>query len=227
MKCNPDEKFIAEIPFFSSLSAEEISRFCQVTHLISYSPGEILFKQNTPVTAVMYVCTGLVKLVRDADHRKRCILHLAGAGDFTALQAVFSDELHQYSAAAVDDTSVLMIEISEFHHTISQNAPFAAAFLKQTSLEGARIMTKLLNQYYKQLPGRVAEMLLFFSQKVYKSPVFSLPLTRQELAEFTGTTKESMIRTLAEFRHDKIIRIEGKNVEIISPDIINTLSRLG
>ncbi len=36
-----------------------------------------------------------------------------------------------------------------------------------------------------------------------------------------------MIRTLAEFRHDKIIRIEGKNVKIISPDIINTLSRLG
>ncbi len=70
-------------------------------------------------------------------------------------------------------------------------------------------------------------MLLFFSRKIYNNQTFSLPFSRRELAEFTGTTKESMIRTLAEFRHDKIIRLDGKKVEIISPDIIHTLSRLG
>ena len=70
-------------------------------------------------------------------------------------------------------------------------------------------------------------MLLFFSENIYKSQSFTLPLSRRELAELTGTTKESMIRTLAEFRHDKIIKIDGKEVEIISPNIIRTLSRLG
>jgi len=108
-----------------------------------------------------------------------------------------------------------------------ENGEFASVLLRHASEEGLTITTKLMNQFQKQLPGRVAEMLLFFSEKIYHSTAFLLPLSRRELAEFTGTTKESMIRTLAEFRHDKIIKLDGKKVEITSPDIIHTLNRLG
>ncbi|MBS3771222.1 MAG: winged helix-turn-helix domain-containing protein, partial [Bacteroidales bacterium] len=67
----------------------------------------------------------------------------------------------------------------------------------------------------------------YFAEKIYDSNQFSFPLTRMELAELAGTTKESLIRTLTEFKHDKIIELEGKHVNIKSYDIIKTLSRLG
>jgi CRP-like cAMP-binding protein len=227
MKSRPSGTLISSIPVFGSLTEDETAAVARAGYLVSYGPGEVLFKQNTPVTSIIYICSGLVKLIRDADHRKKCILHLAGARGFTGLQAVFSDEPYQYSAVAVEDTVILMVDITVVRQIINQNGRFASAFLKQSSREGIGIMTKLLNQFYKQLPGRVAEMLLYFSHEIYKNPAFELPLSRQELAEFAGTTKESMIRTLSEFRHDKIIRLEGKKVEILSPEVISTLSRLG
>ena len=84
-----------------------------------------------------------------------------------------------------------------------------------------------MNLYQQQLPGKIAEVLLYFSEKIYKSEEFSLPLNRRELAELAGTTKESFIRTLTEFRNDRIINLDGKNVKIISIEILKVLSKVG
>jgi CRP-like cAMP-binding protein len=79
----------------------------------------------------------------------------------------------------------------------------------------------------KQLPGRVADIILYFSEVIFESNEFSIPLTRQELAELAGTTKESLIRTLSEFKHDKIIDMTRNGFSINSLNILKTLSRLG
>jgi CRP-like cAMP-binding protein len=84
-----------------------------------------------------------------------------------------------------------------------------------------------MNQTHKQLPGRIADVLLYFAEQIYRQPHFDFPLTRRELAELAGTTKESFIRTLTEFKNDKIIYLDGSRVEIISMDIVKTLSELG
>jgi len=68
---------------------------------------------------------------------------------------------------------------------------------------------------------------LYFAEKIYHNSSFVLPLTRRELAELAGTTKESFIRTLTEFKNDKIIELDGSSVEIKSLKIIKTLSDLG
>jgi CRP-like cAMP-binding protein len=57
--------------------------------------------------------------------------------------------------------------------------------------------------------------------------MFTFPLTRRELAELAGTTKESFIRTLSEYKNDRIINLDGSRVEIVSMDIVRTLSELG
>ena len=84
-----------------------------------------------------------------------------------------------------------------------------------------------MSQSHKQLPGRIADVILYFSEIIFKSHVFEFPFTRRELAELAGTTKESFIRTLAEFKNDKIIELEGSKVTINSMKIIKTLSDLG
>ncbi|UCG26677.1 MAG: winged helix-turn-helix domain-containing protein, partial [Bacteroidales bacterium] len=86
---------------------------------------------------------------------------------------------------------------------------------------------RLMTQSHKQLPGRIADVILYFSEQIYHDRKFEFPLTRQELAELAGTTKESFIRTINEFKHDRIILLEGREVEIISMDIVKILSELG
>ena len=94
-------------------------------------------------------------------------------------------------------------------------------------MDGLFIFNRLMSQSHKQLPGRIADVILYFSETIYNNHIFSFPLTRRELAELSGTTKESFIRTLTEFKNDRIIELNGSDVEIKSMKIIKTLSELG
>jgi CRP/FNR family transcriptional regulator, polysaccharide utilization system transcription regulator len=216
-----------EIPCFSTLTEEQNIRVQNSCYSLTYGIGEVLFKQGSPVSHIMYVDSGLVKIYKESSKGRSVIFDLVSSGAFITLLTVFGDDRYKCNAAAVEQTKVVLMDVSVMRELIRENGDFAGQLLRQTSQEGLNTITKLMSQFQKQLPGRVAEMLLFFSEKIYNSQTFNLPFTRRELAEFTGTTKESMIRTLSEFRHDKIINLDGKRVEIISPELIHTLSRLG
>jgi len=69
--------------------------------------------------------------------------------------------------------------------------------------------------------------LLYFSQDIYFSPEFDLPLSRKEMAEYVGMTTENVIRTLSEFRRDGILKIYGKTIQIVNIDILKSISEFG
>ncbi len=221
------KKDINGLPGFNLLTREEklsVSRACSY---VNYRSGEVLFKQGTPVFQIIYVLGGLVKVYKETQNGKMRIFNISNSGSLLGHMTVFGGEIHQYSASAIGNVEVALIEISVILDIIKGNGEFAYLMLKQAGEDGLNVLSSFMNQSQKQLPGRIAEMLVFFSEKIYKSYSFELPLSRRELAEFVGTTKESMIRTLAEFRHDNIIKLNDKNVEIISPEIIHVLSRCG
>jgi len=114
-----------------------------------------------------------------------------------------------------------------FKSVLLENNKYVLHLLNLVSEDGLFIFEKLMALSQKQLLGRIADVILYFSEKVYQSDNFSFPFTRTELAEFAGTTKESFIRTLTEFKNDKIINIDGSGIQINSMDIIKTLSELG
>jgi CRP-like cAMP-binding protein len=69
-------------------------------------------------------------------------------------------------------------------------------------------------QSQKQVKGRIAQILLYFSEKVYHNDRFQLPLTRREVGELLSITTENTIRTLSEFKKDGLIEIDGKVIHI-------------
>jgi CRP/FNR family transcriptional regulator, polysaccharide utilization system transcription regulator len=212
---------------FISLTDEEKRIINENGNLVSYYDGDVIFKQNTRTSDVMFIKEGLVKIYKEGRSDKLIILKLAKAGFFIGLLSLFGDDMHQYSASSVGNSEIIFIDTGAFNDIVKKNGAFAMHLLNQVSLDGLYIFDKLMSQYHKQLPGRIADVLLFFSEIIYQNSVFSFPLTRRELAEFAGTTKESFIRTLTEFKNDRIINLEGKDVEILSMDIVKTLSRLG
>jgi CRP-like cAMP-binding protein len=120
-----------------------------------------------------------------------------------------------------------MIDYATFTSIIQQNGGFSLMLIKKLSQDGNYLTNRLMSLFHKQLPGRIAEVILYFSEKIYHKNEFEFPLTREELAELAGTTKESFIRTINEFKHDKIISLEGRLLRINSLDIIEVLSELG
>jgi CRP-like cAMP-binding protein len=125
------------------------------------------------------------------------------------------------------DCEIVYTDILIFKNIIKENGHYALHIMKQISEQGLLIFDKLVTLSYKQLPGRVAGLLMFFSTEIFKSPIFEIPLSRQEMADIISTTKESISRTLTEFKNDKIIIINEKKIEIKSAEILNTLIRIG
>lgn len=217
----------AIIPFDNILNDEEIEHIKNHSNVVHYLKNDVIFKQNTRTSHVMYILSGLIKIYRESKNNKTKIIKLGISGEFLGLNSVFGEETFSYSAAALEKTVVYIIDRSVFENVIVNNGQYAHEILKTITSENLSIFKRLISQSQKQLPGRIADIIMYFSEKIYHSHNFDFPLTRTELAELAGTTKESLIRTLTEFKNDKIIELEGKKVNIKSYDIIETLSRLG
>ncbi len=216
-----------DIPYHNLLTEEQISLINNNSNLVTYKNKDIIFKQNTRTSHIMIIKKGLVKVYKEGRNERNYILKIAKPGEYIGLLSILGDEIFQYSSSAIDNTEICFIDINAFNDVLSKNGDFSGKLLQLTSQEGLYIFQKLQNQAYKQLPGRIADVILYFSEHVYDSTTFRFPITRKELAEFAGTTKESFIRTLTEFKNDKIIRLTNNEVEIISKDIVKTLSNLG
>jgi CRP-like cAMP-binding protein len=215
------------IPFRECLQEEEISLIKANSNVVEHFDREVIIRQNTRTSHILYVKSGLIKVYKEGKHRRSFMLKIATAGEFLGVMSVYGSDLNHYSAAALQRAEVVYIDAAAFEQVVRRNSEFAMQLLKALSREGLYIFEKLLAQSHKQLPGRIADVILYFSEVIFKREDFDFPLTRRELAELAGTTKESFIRTLGEFRNDRIISLDGTRVKINSMKIIHTLSELG
>ena len=108
-----------------------------------------------------------------------------------------------------------------------QNAMFTMDLMIHISEATDKIILENLAIKRKHLKGRVAHVLLYFADYIYGSDEFELPISRREIAEYIGMTTENVIRTLSEFRKDKIIKIFGKDILISDKKRLEGISEFG
>jgi CRP/FNR family transcriptional regulator len=216
-----------QIPFGQLLNDTEKAIIIENSSIVRFSKKDIIFRQNTRTSHIMIVISGMVKIFKEGSGHRQIILRLAMPGSYIGMLSVLGDQIHQFSASAVETSDICFIDINPFRNIIIENGKYGLKLLNTVSQEGLFIFKRLMSQTHKQLPGRIADVLLYFSREIYHNLKFTFPLTRRELAELAGTTKESFIRTLTEFKNDRIIKLDGADVEIVSQDIINTLSEFG
>ena len=222
-----DVDYESIIPFGRLLKEEEINEVIKSSSMVKYEKREIIFRQNTRTSHIMYVKSGLVKIYKEGRNNKYIVLKISTVSEFLGLMSIYGSDMHQYSASAIIPSEICFIDSAVFNKLIKSNGEFALKLINILSSNGLYIFERLMSQSHKQLPGRIADVILYFSEKIFKSNDFEFPFTRRELAELAGTTKESFIRTLAEFKNDKIINLDGSRVTINSNKIIRTLSELG
>jgi CRP-like cAMP-binding protein len=215
------------LPTFDELTDDQIKRINANSYLVSHKKEEVIFRQNSPISYIQFVKSGLVKVYREGDKEKTVIVKIVSAGSFLGILSVFHDSRYHYSASALEDTNVIYVNLATFKEIVGENGKYAIFLLNTVSIEAMHLLQKVINVSQKQVTGRLAEVLLYFSTTIYKSNKYTLPVSRIELSELISTTKESISRTLTEFKNDKIIEIDDKKIEIKSPDLLQILSRLG
>ncbi|SDC86236.1 Crp/Fnr family transcriptional regulator [Williamwhitmania taraxaci] len=213
--------------WLQSLTPQQIDELSKSTTKATYGKNEIIVKQNAQTSHVLLLIEGIVKMHIETRVGKSIIIKLCKGGSLLGLDMHLINEPYQCSYTALAPTTIYFIDLHLFKKLINQNQPFAQLILQEIARENQFLTERIAALTYKQLPGKLADILLYLSKHIYNSNTFHLPLSRQELAEIAGTTKESLIRTLTEFKNDKIIDVQGKSISILSLSIVETLSKLG
>jgi CRP-like cAMP-binding protein len=90
-----------------------------------------------------------------------------------------------------------------------------------------KIISQTLDIRQKNLVGRVAYVMLYFTKDIYKSRVFDLPVSRKEIADYIGMSTANVIRTLSDFKKEGIIRVFGKTIEVVDLEKLEVISKRG
>ncbi len=192
----------------------------------TYKKGQYIFSENGMPYGLFCVNKGKIKLIATGFDGKDQILRLAKEGDILGYRALISGERYHCSAIALEDCSICIIDKNYFYQSIQDNFQLLFEIVKKISGDLKTAEEHIMSLSQKNLRERMAEALLFLKATygfTTDGQTLNVMLSREEIADYTGTSTESAIRQLSEFSHDKIIELTGKKIKITDlPKLIKT-----
>jgi CRP-like cAMP-binding protein len=158
---------------------------------------------------------GKVKAFKTHEDGKEYITDLFSSGDFIGYSALIEDKMYDDSASILEDAEIMQIPRDEFLQMIYSDINIAAKFIRIVTQNVKEKEERLLNLAYSSLRKRVARALVAIHEKFYKENANSIiEFSRDDIAQYVGTATESLIRTLSDFKSEKLIDIKGGKISI-------------
>jgi CRP/FNR family transcriptional regulator len=212
---------------FAYLDDATIDELCQNKEEQSFRKGEIINHEGEKITNFKYLKSGLVKLYRRTSTGEEQVITITRPFEFVSNMSIFSEERYQYSVSALEDSIVCLVKLDFIKELFLRNGGFAMGLLTKISMINDKIISQTLDIRQKNLIGRVAFVLLYFTKEIYNSRVFDLPVSRKEIADYIGMSTANVIRTLSDFKKEGIIRVFGKTIEIVDLNKLEIISKRG
>lgn len=209
------------------LTNEEIQQIRDHRHRVIFKKGETICKQGAPISQVLSLNGGLAKLFLEGIGNQTSIVRIVKPAGFVGGPGIFVDRIYHYTVTALIETTVCFIDVSHFIQLIDQNKMFAHAYMKYFGNNTLSVYKRLVNLTQKQVPGRMADTLIYLSEEIYEATKFSLTLSKQDLADLSGMSKDSAMKILRDFQHSGIINFCDHDLEILSPNELSKISRIG
>ena len=212
---------------FAYLDDATIDELCNNKEEQFFRKGEIINHEGEKITNFKYLKSGLVKLYRRTSNGEEQVITITRPFEFVSNMSIFSEERYQYSVSALEDSVVCLVKLEFIKQLFLKNGGFAMGLLTKISMINDKIISQTLDIRQKNLVGRVAFVLLYFTKEIYNSRVFDLPVSRKEIADYIGMSTANVIRTLSEFKKEGIIRVFGKTIEVVDVDKLGVISKRG
>ena len=214
-------------PMFDLLSEEELGLIQNHKVTIHFKTGETIRKQGTHMSHVLSINAGMAKLYLEGRNQRHTIIRIIKPTNFIGGPGMYIDHIHHYSLSAIKDTTVCFIDMEVFKQIIYQNRSFAEEFMKDFSKNILIVYQRLINLTQKQIPGRMADTLLYLSEDVFGTPNIDTHFSRQDLADLAGISKDSCIKIIREFQEDGIIDYNQKGIELLNVKGLKKISQMG
>ncbi len=225
--CCLNHKNCGTTHIFNKLSKSELESVMETKRRIGFRAGETIAKQNTPMTHLICIRRGLAKVVSEGPKGKNLIVDLIKDNNIFTGGGTVIDDSHHFTVTALTDVECCFIETSKIFTLLSVNSSFAIELLKLYNGQHIKMHKILINLIHKYMPGRVADTLLYLKNEIYLANPYQFILTKQELADMSGMTKESFIRNLKDFEDSGIIKHSRNTVHIIKEEHLIEISKNG
>ncbi|HAJ99008.1 MAG TPA: hypothetical protein DCM62_03185 [Bacteroidales bacterium] len=217
----------SRVELFQNLTLDEMDELQKNMVTIRYKKGETICRLGTLAPYIILVKEGLANaFIEGCDDV--LVVNIIPPGNFIALSVVANTNgMFPYSSKAYVNTEVALIDIKVFRELLSKNILFANDVLKLVSAHLQQVYGRFYCISTKQLYGRLADILICLSEKIFKCNSFNLVLSRQELAQLTKMSTESIIRLLKKFKDDGLIDMDGKLLTILDLDRLRKIADTG
>ncbi len=167
-----------------------------------------------------------VKTFKSNEFGKDLITHIYSRGDFFGYFPLLDDSLYSDNAIALEEAELRMIPKEDFKLLLFNNRDFAAQFIKMLANEAGNTEQKLIELAYSSVRRKVANALIAFARaggEKMELPSYTINASRDDLASTAGTAKETLIRTLSDFKEEKILEIDGSSIRIKNLDALKSM----
>lgn len=208
------------------LSVDEVEKLSFNCALVKFRKGDSLIRQGTFSTNVAYLRSGLAKVHISGPYHEQ-IVRIVKAPSYLGIPTTFGDKINQYSVTVIEASEVCFIDINTFRYLLKANHDFSYEIMLELCRNELEVFNRCANRTQKQMRGKIADVLIELSERIYNSDSFKIPLTQEDLGNLVDSSRESISRVMTEFENDGIIRLSGKKIEILKKKSLLLISANG
>lgn len=180
-----------------------------------YSKRQVIYAEGKRPRYLYYILKGKVKAYKSHEDGKEYITDLFSDGDFLGYPALIEEKNYDDTAVALEETEIIQIPREDFQQMIYSDITVASKFIKIITQNVKEKEVRLMNLAYSSLRKRVAKALVDIHSKFnIEGSNKAIEISRDDIAHYVGTATESLIRTLSDFKSEKIIEIKDGKITI-------------
>jgi CRP-like cAMP-binding protein len=181
-----------------------------------FRKGRPVFLEGDPVEGIYFMYKGWVKVHKQWTHPKELIVRFAGTGDIIGHRGLGDKKNYPVSATALEDSTVCFIPEDFLESSLRANPTLTYRFMQFYGVELQKAERRMRDLVHMETKGRIAGALLEMSHKFGKNRegFISMPVSRQDIASYAGTTYETLFKLFNELKKEKLILTSGKFIKI-------------
>ncbi len=190
----------------------------------NYERKQALYQEGKKPRFLFYLVKGKVKSLKTNQDGKEYITNLYNEGDFIGYSALLENSSYEDSAVIMEDAEILAIPKEDFLQMVYNEIGVASKFIHIVTKNVKEKEERLLSLAYNSLRKRVATALVEITAKFnLKEQTMPIEISREEIAQYVGTATESLIRTLSDFKAEKLININNGKIVINNTEKLKNL----
>ena len=213
-------------PFSKKMKKDQLLELLANAELRTVKKSTLLCEEGKKLDYVFFVYSGLIK-IHIRGQVKTQIINLIPPSMIAGLFTVFGQKTVPFSMSTLEESTLIVFKRDFFTDFLQRRPEHLRNFTDYFSEVGGDLISRLILFHQKNIKGKVAYVILYISERIYKTNRYMLPISRKEFGELAGMSSENVIRTLSEFNKEGLMKVKNRDVEILNKEALKRIANYG